>query len=139
MAAKKPKSNTSSKSSSKKTTKKSKLPNLKKELTEKQRLLVGGLFFLLGLAIFISLVSYFFTWQADQSIVNSLDRTEEKKNLLQVFGANMGNLLVFNGFGVMAFIFPILLILSGLSYFIGYGKEKLKSRWLRLIIYYRII
>ena len=129
MAAKKPKSNTSSKSSSKKTIKKSKLPNLKKELTEKQRLLVGGLFFLLGLAIFISLVSYFFTWQADQSIVNSLDRTEEKKNLLQVFGANMGNLLVFNGFGVMAFIFPILLILSGLSYFVGYGKEKLKSRW----------
>ena len=120
---------TKSKAASKTTAKKVKTPRIRKELTEKQRLLIGALFLLLGLAVLISLVSYFFSWQTDQSEIGVLDRAVEKKNLLQVFGANIGELLVFNGFGIMAFVFPVLLLLTGVSYFLGFGKEKLKGRW----------
>ena len=125
MAVKKNKSKAGTKTAAQK----AKKPSIKKELSEKQRLLVGALFLLLGLAVLISLVSYFFTWQTDQSEIGLLDRAVEKKNLLQIFGANIGELLVFNGFGIMAFIFPLLLLLTGASYFLGVGKKQLKSRW----------
>jgi len=119
----------SRKTKSKAASKKAKIPRIKKELTEKQRLLIGGVFLLLGLAVFISLLSYLFTWQSDQSEIGLLDRTVEKKNLLQVFGANVGDLLIYNGFGITAFIFPVLLVLTGISYFLKIGKNELKSRW----------
>ncbi|WP_010179948.1 FtsK/SpoIIIE family DNA translocase [Aquimarina agarilytica] len=122
------------KSSSKSTTKKTKKTTqkkvvVKKQLSEKQRLLLGGGFILLGVAVLISLISYFFTWQADQSIINGLERDIPAKNLLQKFGAFVGNLLVFEGFGIMSFIFSGLLVLTGITYFFGVGKAQLKKRW----------
>ena len=121
MALKKPKQKPASK--------KAKIPKLNKELTEKQRLLVGAVFMLLGVGIFISLLSYLFTWKADQSELGLLDRTIENDNLLHVFGANVGGLLVYNGFGLMAFAFPVLLVLTGVSYFFSIGKKELRGRW----------
>ena len=122
------------KSSSKSASKKEKKPVqkkvvVKKQLSEKQRLLLGGGFILLGIAVLISLISYFFTWQVDQSIVSNLERDAPAKNLLQKFGAFTGDLLVYKGFGVMSFVFAVLLILTGVTYFFGIGKKQLKQRW----------
>ncbi len=122
------------KSSSKSTPKKEKKAItkkivIKKQLSEKQRLLLGGGFILLGIAVLISLISYFFTWQVDQSVVNDLQRNVPAKNLLQKFGAYIGNLLVYEGFGIMSFILSALLILTGVTYFFGIGKKQLRQRW----------
>ncbi|WP_029489906.1 DNA translocase FtsK [Aquimarina agarivorans] len=126
MALKKSSTKTTSKKAKKPTTKK---VVVKKQLTDKQRLLLGSGFLLLGIGVFISLVSYFFSWKADQSVLDSLDRNTVAKNLLQKFGAFVGDLLVFKGFGIMAFVFSALLILTGVSYFFGIGKKQLKERW----------
>ncbi len=99
------------------------------KLSQKQRLVIGGLFITLSLMIFISISSYFFTWQADQSEYGNFEREAAHQNLLQSFGSFIGHTLVFKGFGIASLIFPVLLFLSGISYFLDYGKSQLKSRW----------
>ena len=113
----------------KKATPKKAKTTIKKGLSEKQRLLIGGFFMVLGLGVFISIVSYFFTWKADQSIIGNLDRDVEAQNYLTKFGAHIGDLLVYKGFGVFSFIIAILLLLTGISYFFNLGKNQLKKRW----------
>ena len=111
------------------TSKKSATPKPKRKLSEKQRLLLGGFFMILGIAIFISILSFYFSWQSDQSELGLFKRGIERKNLLKTFGAHIGNFLVYNGVGLMSFAFPILFFLTGISYFFGIGKAKLRSRW----------
>ncbi len=99
------------------------------KLSPKQRLVIGGFFITLSLMILISISSYFFTWQTDQSEYGSFTRNASHKNLLQSFGTFIGHTLVFKGFGIASLIIPFLLFLSGISYFLDYGKRYLKSRW----------
>ncbi len=98
-------------------------------LSSKQRLVLGMLLLLSAIAVFISLCSYYFTWQYDQSQIDHLEEEVEVENLLQRFGAYIGNLLVFKGFGIMSFTFPVLIALSGISYMTKAGQQSLKKRW----------
>ena len=98
-------------------------------LNQKQRLVIGGLFITVGLMVLVSICSYFFTWQADQSHYGNFARETENQNLLKTVGTFIGHTLVYKGFGIASFIFPVLLILTGCSYFLNYGTKQLKSRW----------
>jgi len=116
----------------KKTTKTTKKKRKKTsfKLSKQQKVLIGSFLFLFGLALIFSFVSYFFTWQADQSQIGELvDRNLESKNWLSTFGANLGHLFIYNGFGIASLIFAFLITLTGAYYFLDYSKKQLMKFW----------
>ena len=99
-------------------------------LSKQQKILLGSFLFLLGLALLFSFVSYFFTWQADQSEIGRLaERELQTKNLLNKFGANVAHFFIYDGFGLAAFIFAFLVTLTGVYYFFDYAKKQLSKFW----------
>ncbi len=99
-------------------------------LSKQQKILLGSFLFLLGLSLIFSFVSYFFTWQADQSVVGNLDNRDlQTENWLNKFGANVAHFFIYDGFGIAAFIIASLITLTGVYYFFDYAKGKLKQFW----------
>tara|TARA_B100000902_G_scaffold10075_1_gene12366 strand:- start:4094 stop:6376 length:2283 start_codon:yes stop_codon:yes gene_type:complete len=92
--------------------------------------MLGVFLVLLSIIIFSSLVSYFNTWRVDQSELNSFfDRTSETINVASKFGALISHFLIYVMFGVSSFIFPLLLFISGLTFFVNANRKKLVERW----------
>lgn len=103
---------------------------MKISLSKQQKILLGSFLILLGLALLLSFVSYFFTWQADQSeIGNLVDREVQAQNWLNKFGANIAHFFIYDGFGVSAFILAFLVTLTGVYYFFDYAKKQLTKFW----------
>ncbi len=100
------------------------------KLSKQQKIVLGSFLFLLGLALMFSFLSFFFSWQADQSTLNSLgDRSVEAQNWLNKFGAALGNFFIYEGFGVAAFTLGVLVTLSGIYYFFDRPKKSLQAYW----------
>lgn len=96
MAKKKP---TKRKSKSKR-----KKPNL--SLTNQQKLVFGSLLLILGILLFLAFLSFFFTGQADQSVLDQFTtRDIEAQNWMSKFGAWVSDLFIYRGFGAASFIF----------------------------------
>ena len=113
-----------------KTTTKKPAKKISFSLTKQQKIILGSFLFLLGLALLFSLFSYFFSWQADQSILNDLTQREaQAKNWLNKFGAGIGHLLVYKGFGISALILAILITLTGIYFFFEKEKKRLQTFW----------
>ena len=99
-------------------------------LSKQQKILLGSFLFLLGLAFLFSFISYFFTWQADQSEIGLLaERELQTKNWLNKFGANVAHFFIYDGFGISALIFGFLITLTGIYYFFDYAKKQLLKFW----------
>jgi len=100
------------------------------KLSKQQTIIWGVFLFLLGIALFLSIVSYFFNWQADQSLIGNLtSRDLSTQNWLNTFGANIGELFVYNGFGVSSIIVSLLITLTGVYYFFDFKKFKIAKYW----------
>lgn len=112
----------------KKTSSARKRLNLK--LTKQQKILFGSFLILFGTALFLSFISYLFSWQADQSQYGDLSRSAETQNWLSKFGANAGNFFIYKGFGIASFIIAFLIILSGIYYFMNYERKNLLKNWI---------
>ncbi|MDO5104893.1 DNA translocase FtsK [Capnocytophaga sp.] len=96
----------------------------------KQRRLVFGIV-LIGISLFliITFVSYFFTWQTDQSVwANIGNRQEQAENLTSKIGAYLGHLFIYKGFGMAMFIPAVLAFFSGLKLAFNL-KMTLLNRW----------
>jgi S-DNA-T family DNA segregation ATPase FtsK/SpoIIIE len=116
--------------SSTKTTQK-RFSKLKFTLTNSQRLVLGSFLVILGILLFISLLSYLFTGESDQSVIGDFtNRSVQTNNWLSKVGAWISQLLVFKGFGVSSFIFSGLLLLSGISVLANSSKKRLWRNWL---------
>lgn len=112
----------------KKAKKSFKKPSLK--LTRKQKVLWGSFFMLLGIGLCIAFVSFLFNWKVDQSTLNHFgDRTLQADNWLSKFGAEVSNFFIYKGFGLAAFSFAILTVLSGVYLFFGFKLKGLLSFW----------
>lgn len=99
-------------------------------LSKQQKILLGSFLILLGLALILSFFSFFFTWEADQSDIGIwANRELQAQNWLNKFGANVGYFFIYNGFGIAAFIFAFLIMLTGVYYFFDYSKKPLLSFW----------
>ena len=99
-------------------------------LTKQQKIIWGAFLFILGIALFLSFISYFFSWKADHNIIGDLTNRENiTQNWLNIFGANIGDLFVYNGFGIASLIIAFLLILTGIFYFFDFNKTKLSKYW----------
>ena len=100
------------------------------KLSKQQKIVLGSFLFLLGLALLFSFISYFFTWQVDQSTLDSFsDRSMESQNWLNKFGAGIGDFFIYQGFGLAAFALAVLVTLTGFYYFFDKPKKSLQSFW----------
>ena len=118
-----------SRKSTSKTTQK-RFSKLKFSLTNSQQLVLGSFLVILGILLFIALLSYFFTGESDQTVLGDFtDRTVETNNWLSKFGAWVSQLLIYKGFGISSFIFSGLLFLSGISVLANSSKKRLWRNW----------
>ncbi|MCL5244449.1 DNA translocase FtsK [Cellulophaga sp. 20_2_10] len=100
-------------------------------LSKQNKILLGSVIMLFAIALFFSFTSFYFTWQEDQSLLSEFaNRNEQAQNLLNKFGASIGHLFLYKGFGVSSFIVPILLFLSGLTLFFSLPKNGLIKKWI---------
>ena len=99
-------------------------------LSKQQKILLGSFLFFLGAALIFSFISYFFTWQADQTAVSTLSERElETQNWLNKFGTNVGHFFIYRGFGIAAFILAFLVTLTGVYFFFDITKKQLRRFW----------
>ncbi|WP_224483091.1 DNA translocase FtsK [Robertkochia aurantiaca] len=100
------------------------------KLSQQQKIILGSLLMLLSIGCFIAFVSFFFTWQQDQSLLKEFgDRTAEAENWLKKFGASVSHLFIYKGFGVASFIFLLLLFQSGLYLFLNIPLRRMINKW----------
>ncbi|SFW23428.1 FtsK/SpoIIIE family DNA translocase [Cellulophaga fucicola] len=120
------------------TKKKAATPKKKRSLglSKQNKILLGSVIMLFAIALFFSFTSFYFTWQEDQSLLSEFaNRNEQAKNLLNKFGASIGHLFLYKGFGVSSFIVPVLLFLSGLTLFFSLPKNGLIKKWIWGLIF----
>jgi S-DNA-T family DNA segregation ATPase FtsK/SpoIIIE len=100
------------------------------QISNQQKIIFGTLLMLLSVAFLIAFISYFATWQQDQSLLKEFwDKQVEAENWLNKFGASVSDFFIRKGFGIAAFIFPILIFQTGLFLFVGLPLKKLNNRW----------
>jgi S-DNA-T family DNA segregation ATPase FtsK/SpoIIIE len=99
-------------------------------LSKQNKIIFGSLLIVLSIALFFSFMSFYFTWQEDQSMLSQFaDRNAEASNLLNKFGANVSHFFMYKGFGLASFTFPFLLAITGLYLFLGLNTKRLVSKW----------
>ena len=110
---------------------------------------ISGVFLtLLSIVIFISMISFLFSWTNDQSLVNSIfDESIEVNNIGKKFGLTISYYLIYKGFGIGSLFLPVLIFLIGLSLTFNSGINKIFDRtilsllftvWLSLLCSYFI-
>lgn len=101
------------------------------KVSKQNKIIFGSLLIVLSIALFFSFLSYFFTWQEDQSLLTEFsDRNANAKNMLNKFGAAVSHFFMYKGFGLASFVFPLLLAVTGLYLFLGLDGKKLWSKWI---------
>ena len=117
----------------KKPTKKKSKPRTKKRnltITSQQKLVFGSLLLILGILLSIAFLSFFFTGQADQSILTEFTSRDIKaQNWLNKFGAWVSDLFIHRGFGIASFIFSGLIFISGIYILLNIKKARLARHW----------
>lgn len=99
--------------------------------SKQNKIILGSLLIVLSIALFFSFMSYYFTWQEDQSMLTEFrDRNAEASNLLNKFGAAVSHFFMYQGFGLASFIFPLLLAITGLYLFLGLNSKGLIVKWI---------
>lgn len=82
---------------------------------QQTHLAFGVFLVLFAIFLFSSFVSFFSHWYEDQSqLVHFTSQTNEVKNFLGKIGANLSHFFIYRGFGISAFVIPILILLSGM-------------------------
>lgn len=119
------------KSTKQKTVRKPRFQKTKAFLNNRQTHTVFGLFLILfSVFLIIAFFSFFFSWQADQSTLSQFtDKTVETKNLLGKIGATLSNFFIYDGFGIAAFIIPILLFVSGFYWLFKIPFRRVVKTW----------
>jgi S-DNA-T family DNA segregation ATPase FtsK/SpoIIIE len=98
--------------------------------SQRQKIIFGSFLFFLGLALFISFLSYVWTWQTDQSTIDQVfNREIPAKNIMSKFGAYLGHVFIYLGVGIAAFNLSILIMLSGAQLFLNLKSFGLVEKW----------
>ena len=98
---------------------------------ENNQKIFAAVLILISLYLFIAFISFFFQWEADDSLVSGKDLSDvitDKKinNSIGGLGAYISNLLVKMWFGLAAFFIPLFSLLAGLK-ILGLKKYSLSN------------
>src|SRR5687767_2325076 len=83
------------------------------------KLAVGFFFLIAGIYLFLGMISYLFTWRADESVVQALSDSSlleagrEAEDWLGLYGAVISHYMIFRWFGIASFFLPPFLFLVG--------------------------
>jgi S-DNA-T family DNA segregation ATPase FtsK/SpoIIIE len=120
----------------KETQKKTTAPKEKKSLdfsflkTGQAQTIFGFFLMLFSLFLCIAFISFFFSWQEDQSDLNKLaDKTIKSKNLLGKIGASLSHFFIYKGFGLAAFTIAFQFFLSGFYILLKRKLSKIIISW----------
>ena len=94
--------------------------------------IIGSFLILFSLFLLVAFISFFFSWEDDQSIVGEFsNKTVPSENLLGKVGASLSHFFIFKGFGLGAFAIPYLLFFTGLCWLLRTKLSKLivKYNW----------
>lgn len=87
---------------------------------------IGSFLLFFSIFLLVAFISFFFSWQEDQSIINEFsNKTVQGENLLGKVGANLSHFFIYKGVGLGAFILPYLLFLSSLNWLFKTKLSKL--------------
>ena len=97
---------------------------------------ISGVFLTLSsIVIFISMISFFFSWTVDQSSLSNLfDDSTVIENIGKKFGLIISYHLVYKGFGLGALFIPILIFIIGISLSFDRGINKILDRSIFLLL-----
>ncbi|OSY88252.1 cell division protein FtsK [Tenacibaculum holothuriorum] len=121
----------------KKTTAKKKQPksNTQNKITSflnnRQNQSVIGVFLMLfSVALAVAFISFFFSWQEDQSVLNQFpNKALKTKNLLGQIGASLSNFFIYKGFGIGAFMLVFLTFITGARIFFQSNLKRIITSW----------
>lgn len=101
----------------------------KDEQSRQRKLVLGLVLTCISIMMIVAFVSYFFTWQADQSVWSEIsNRNKEAENWLSKIGAFLGHTFVYKGFGIAAFIPASLAFMTGLKWMLNL-RMPLLNKW----------
>lgn len=100
------------------------------KVNRQHKMLIGSLFMLFAIALFVAFISFFIHGQEDQSAVLELsDRSEPVNNWLGKFGAFLADFFIYKGFGAASFLFTKLFFLTGAFIALDISLKKIKNIW----------
>ncbi len=92
--------------------------------------ILGAFLVLFAVFLCIAFISFFFSWEEDQSTLLEFTNKQVKtKNLLGKIGSNLSHVFIYNGFGLAAFILPFLVFLTGISFLLQSKFKSMVTRW----------
>lgn len=100
------------------------------KLSDGQQVILGVFLVLAGTALFISFLSFLYSWKADQSeLYTATSQAKDLKNFLNRFGNKMGHFFIYKGFGISSILLSTLLVTTGRYFFFGKNKKTLFRKW----------
>ncbi|WP_019039155.1 DNA translocase FtsK [Psychroflexus tropicus] len=104
--------------------------SLNLKASKRTKIIFGSFLILFSIGLIISFISYFFNWQADQSLMGDvLDRSRSANNWLSKFGAYISHSLIYKGFGISVISLPVMIFVTGVYLFLNLKLFKLRSLW----------
>ena len=88
--------------------------------SRQRQILFGLSIVLLSLVLLAAMVSYYFTWENDQSVVGDfVDRTIQTDNIASKFGTTISHFLFYQFIGLGSFVLVLMGLLTGIRLFVG--------------------
>ena len=92
--------------------------------------ILGAFLVLFSIFLTVAFISFFFSWQEDQSTLSQFaDKTIPTKNLLGKIGAKLSNFFIYKGFGLGAFVIPVVLFLTGARILLQTNLKRIVISW----------
>ena len=92
--------------------------------------ILGAFLVLFSIFLTVAFISFFFSWQEDQSALSQFsNKTIPTKNLLGKIGAKLSNFFIYKGFGLGAFIIPVTLFLTGARILLQTNLKRIIISW----------
>ena len=92
--------------------------------------ILGAFLIFFALFLTVAFISFFFSWQEDQSTLTEFgNRSISTKNLLGQIGAKLSHFFIYKGVGIAAFFIPFLLLLTGLYWFFQSKIKRVITSW----------
>ena len=88
--------------------------------SRQRQILVGLSVVLVAVILLSAMVSYYFSWENDQSaIVDFTDRSVQTENIASKFGTTIAHFLMYQFLGLGSFVLVMMLLITGFRLFIG--------------------
>ncbi|WP_420553121.1 DNA translocase FtsK [Tenacibaculum aiptasiae] len=92
--------------------------------------ITGAFLILFSIFLTVAFISFFFSWQEDQSTLTQFaDKKIPTKNLLGKIGAKLSNFFIYKGFGLGSFLIPLTLFLTGSRVLLQANLKRILPSW----------